>query len=494
MFASSSAVGAPGRIASGPRYDLIDYLVRLIREKSLILLVFLPIAALGLFGAARMKTVYPVYSSVLVRLGQEYVYEPRIGDAGRGAVPAADQVIQSETEILGSPQLKQRVITKLGLARVYPKLAVKYAAGDLTEKRKVMDEALRAIDHNIKIETAPDTPVIKLSYKSENPETAALVLNTMLDEYIIYRRTVLRDTSGPAMAEQKDVLLTRLDRADRAFQAFLAANQIGDFVADKASLSQLTAQVEQQKLQAEAQLQERTARLANLSSQIEGISREVGIYRDLSGAANDKLATLRVQREDLLSRYRNDARPVQEIDSQIAQLEAGMAAGRTRTEGARRLGINPIYQTIETERVQLAADVAAQRQSVAALNGQIQQLTMRSLKMVALEPRFQQLLLDRDVLQANLREYSVKEVQGRAAQDLANLESDNIMIVNRAIPPIKGQSLRVPVAILALLFAGFTGICAGIVRMLLRPGLATRRAAERTFALPVLASAGLKAS
>jgi len=493
MVSSQYSRAGAGRIASEPRYDIADYLVRLYREKWLILCIFLLIAGVGALAATRMKTTYPVYSSVLVRLGQEYVYEPRAGDAGRGAVPDSDQVIQSETEILGSAQLKQRVITKLGLARIYPKLAEKYASSDASDKKRVMADAVQALERNTEIQTAPDTPVIKLSFKGEDPEVAALVLNTLLEEYLIYRRSVLGDVSGPALAEQKGQLESRLGEVDRAYQEFMILNQIGDFAAEKANLAQLTAQVQQQKFQTEAQIQERVGRLANLSSQMAGITKEVGLYRDFSGAASDKLAALRVQREDLLSRYRNDARPVQEVDGQIAQLEAGMAAGRTRTEGAKRLGINPVYQTVETERVHIIADIAALRQSLAALNSQIQQLTQRSLKMSALEPQFQQLSLDREVLQANIRDYTVKEVQNRASQDLANSETDNIRIVSRAVPPNKGVSLKRPVAVLAILAAGFTALCAGILRMLLRPGLATRRAAERTFELPVLASAAFKA-
>ena len=493
MVASSFSYAGPGGHAPGPRYDLSDYVTRLAREKWLILFVFLVISALGIAAATRMKTLYPVYSSVLVRLGQEYVYEPRAGDAGRGAVPDSDQVIQSETEILGSAQLKQRVITRLGLARINPKLAEKYAASDASEKKRVLADAVQDMERNTKIETAPDTPIIKLSFKAEDPEVAALVLNTLLEEYLVYRRGVLGDTSGPALAEQRAQLEKRLDQADRAFQDFLAVNQIGDFAAEKANLAQLSAQVQQQKYQAEAQLQERVARLANLSSQMGGITKEVGLYRDFSGAASDKLAALRVQREDLLSRYKNDARPVQEVESQIAQLEAGLASGRTRTEGAKRLGINPVYQTVETERVQLTADIAALRQSLAALNAQVEKLTQRSLRLSSLEPQFQQLSLDRDVLQANVRDLTVKEVQSRASQDLANSESDNIRIISRAIPPNKGTSLKRPVAMLGVLIGAFTGLCVGIIRMLLRPGVATLRAAERTFDLPVLASAAFKA-
>lgn len=493
MVSSSASRSGFGPNTPGPRYDMRDYAARLYREKWLILLVFLVISGLGVLAATRMKTVYPVYSSVLVRLGQEYVYEPRSGDAARGAVPDSDQVIQSETEILGSAQLKQRVITKLGLARINPKLAAKYASSDPVKRKKIMAEAVLAMEKRTKIETAPDTPIIKLSYKGYDPEVAALVLNTLLEEYLVYRRSVLGEGLSPAFGEQKSGLESRLGQADRALQTFLTVNQIGDFTSEKANLAQLTAQVEQQKLQTEAQIQDRMGRLANLSSQIGGINKEVGLYRDFSGAANDKLAALQVQREDLLSRYKNDSRPVQEINTQIAQLEAGIASGRTRAEGARRLGINPVYQTVETERVQVAADIAALRQSLTALNAQLERLTQRSLKLAALEPKFQQLTLDRDVLQSNVRDYTIKEVQSRASQELANAESDNIRIVSRAIPPSKGTSLKRPIAVLAILMAGFTALCVGILRMLLRPGIATRRAAERTFELPILASAAVKA-
>ncbi|HEX5378944.1 MAG TPA: Wzz/FepE/Etk N-terminal domain-containing protein [Phenylobacterium sp.] len=463
------------------------------RERMLMLAVFLVLFALGLGAALMLKTKYPAYSSVLVRLGQEYVYEPRAGDAARGAVPDSDQLVQSETEILGSAQLKQRVITKLGLAAIYPKLADKYARARPAGKRLILSQAVHAMDVATKIETAPDVPIIKVSYEADDPDRAALVLNTLLEEYLTYRHAVLGDAGSPALEAQRSAFEQRLGQVDQAYEAFLTNNRIGDFVAEKASLSQLQSQIEQQKLQTESQLQDRIGRLAALSAQLAGVSSEVGLYRDVSSAANDKLASLKVQREDLLSRYRNDSRPVQELDAQIAQLEAGMAAGRTHGDGARRFGVNPVFQTLQTEKIQLTAEVAALRKAQAAQAGQIEQLMQRRLKFAALEPQFQELSLNRDVLQANVRDYTVKEEQNRAAQQIAATSNDNIRVVSRATPPIKGQSLKRPVAVLALLFAAFTALCVGLVRMFLRPGLATPSSAERTFDLPVLGAAPFKA-
>lgn len=478
--------------AARPRYAVSDFATLLWRERFLMVAIFAIILVLGVAAAMTMKTSYEANSSVLVRLGQEYVYEPRAGDAGRGAVPDSDQVIQSETEILGAAALKQRVIDRLGLAHIYPKMAEKYAAGTPAEKKLILGQAIRAMDQATKIETAPNTPIIRLSFKNDDPQVAALVLNTLLEEYLIYRRSVLIDPTSPVLEQQRQAFEARLAEADRAYEDFLNSNRIGDFMAEKTSLGQLQSQIEQQKYQTDAQLRDRQGRLATLEAQLNGVSQEVGLYRDVSSAANDKLAALKVQREDLLSRYRNDARPVQELDAQIAQLEAGIASGRTHTEGARRIGVNPVYQTLQTEKIQLTAEVSALKQTQDALAEQIAQLTERRLKLAELEPQFQELSLDRDVLQANVRDYTVKEEQSRAAQEIAAKTNDNIRIVSRATPPSKGKSLRKPVVVLALLFAAFTALCAGLLRMFLRPGLPTAQSAARTLDLPVLATAPLK--
>lgn len=471
---------------------LADVPALLWRERFLMLAVFTVIFVLGIFAAFSLKTTYPAYSSVLVRLGQEYVYEPRAGDAGRGAVPAADAVIQSELEILNSAQVKQRTIDRLGLAKIYPKLAAKYAKATPAERRLIMSAAIRAIEHGFKSETAPDTPVIKVSFEHEDATTAALVLNTLLEEYLIQRRSVLGEANSPAIEQQRLAFEQRLLQADDAYEDFLTSNRIGDFVAEKASLSQLQAQIEQQKYATDAQLQERLGRLESLQRQFAQIAPEVGIFRDISSAASEKLVSLKVQREDLLSRYKADSRPVQELNTQIAQLEAGMAAGRTQGDGVRRLGANPVYQTLQTEKIQLTAEVGALRQSQAALNQQLNQLVERRLRLAQLEPRFQALSLDRDVLQSNVRDFTVKEEQSRAAAELAANSSDNIRIVERALVPSKGKSLKRLAAIATLLFAGFTALCAGLVRMFLRPGVPTARSAARTFDLPVLGAAAVK--
>jgi uncharacterized protein involved in exopolysaccharide biosynthesis len=474
------------------RYAPTDFVTLLWRERWLMLGVFLVILLLGVAAATTMKKTYTANSSLFVRLGQEYVYEPLAGDAGRGAVPSTDQVIQSESEILGSGELRDRVIRKIGFGKVFPSSASKYASATPEEKRKMMAEGRDALARNLKIETAPDNSIIRLAYSNQDPDVAEKVLNTLLEEYLIYRRSLLIGAGDNGVERQRELFTQKLAETDAAYQAFLSGNDIGDFTAQKTALTQLQAQAESQKYATDAQLQDRMGRLASVQSELGRTPADMVLYRDSDMSASSKLAQLKLDREGLLSRYRADAQPVRDIEAQIGQLEQGVSSGRTNGEGARRSGPNPIWQTLQSTRNDLAAEVAALKQSQVAYAQQVQDVNQRLLRLAELEPTFNQLSRDRDVLSSNVKDFTVKEQQDEAQRQMSAEGSDNIRIVQRAVAPSTGKSLKKPVIVLAFLFALFTAACVGLVRMLLRPGLQTPASASRTLGLPVLATANYK--
>lgn len=492
---ASMATSAPedGQWAQRVRYAPSDLPSLLWRERRLMLAVFAVVLAAGVAFAFSFKTLYPAHSSVLVRLGQEYVYEPRAGDAARGAVPANNQVLEFESDILGSDVIRQRVVREVGYGRLYPGQAAAFAAAGPAARSRMIDEAAVSIGRRLDIATTPDTPVIRVIYSDANPTTAALVLNTLLEDYLVYRRSVLLEPTTGALEAERQVFEGRLAQADADYQDFLTSNRIGDFEAEKTSLSQLQGQIELQRYAAAAQVRERGGRLAALSAGLGGLPQEIGLYRDVDNSAGAKLADLKLQRETLLARYQPESQPVRAIDAQIAQLASAVASGRTQGPGGVRTGVNPVFQTLQTDRVQLAAELAAARQSLAALADQDAQVTDRRLALARLEPRFQALNRDRDTLAASVRDFTVKAQQSQASQQIAAATNDDIRIVERATAPTEGKSLRRPLLALTLLFAAFCAGCAGALRMILRPGLPTPASASRTLELPVLGMAALKA-
>jgi len=473
------------------RYAPSDIATLLWRERGLMLLVFIGILALGVAGAMTLHTMYAAQSSVLVRLGQEYVYQPVAGDAARGAIPESDAVIQSEVEILSSAQLKQQVIEKIGLSRLYPKIGAGYAAAAPEDRRLMMGKAIAAMDKGLKIASTPGAPVVRITFQHSDPQMAALALNTLLDQYLVYRRSILLDQTAP-LEDQRKSFAARLAQADEAYENFLGSNNIGDFESEKTSLAQLQSSLQQQKFTADAQLKEKQGELEGLTQQSGQLAPEIGLFHDVDHAAQDKLTDLKVQRENLLGRYRPDASPVRDIDAQIAALDHAIGAGTMQGEGAKRVGINPVYQTVQSDKIQAAAQISALQQSSEALGAQIDQVTERQLRLAQLEPQYQGLTRDRDVLQSNVRDFTVKEQETEAADAIARQGDDNISIVERAVVPTTGKSLRRPVLVLAVLLAAFTALCIGLLRVFLRPGIPTSASAARTLDLPVLATARMK--
>jgi uncharacterized protein involved in exopolysaccharide biosynthesis len=481
-----------GEWAPRARLAPADMPALLWRERWLMLAVFLGLAVVGVGFAFTLKTTYPAHSSVLVKLGQEYVYEPRAGDAGRGAVPQGDQVLESESEIMNSQALRLRVVQRLGVARLAPDEARAYSQGTPEARELIVAKLADGLGRSLKIDTAPASPVIRLTYENADPQLAAQVLNTLLEEYLLYRRTVLLTPTSGALDDQRRSFEQRLAQEDAVYQSFLTTNRIGDFEADKTALSQLSAQVEQQQYANDAALKEKTARLTALDAELTGLAPETSLYHDTDPTAAAKLADLKVQREGLLSRYQPDAQPVKDIDAQITRLEAAITAGRTQTRGPERTGINPVYQTFQTEHLELTAEVAGLRQTAATLTDEMSKLTERRLRLAQLEPQYQALNLDRTALQDSVKDLTTKAQQDEASEQISAATNDDIRIVERATPPSEGKSLRRPVLALSVAFAIFSALCAGLLRMFLRPGLPTPASAGRTLELPVLGAAAYK--
>ena len=470
-----------------------DLLALVWRQRMIMLAVFAGVTALGLVAAVGMKTSYTAYSNLIVRLGQEYVYNPQVGDAARGTAPESDQVVQSEVEILSSTALKQRVIRRIGLDKLYPALGRAYAKASSEAKRtEIEGAAVKAMDSALKIGTAPGTAVVRLSFDHAEPQMAAQALNVMIEEYLAYRSSVLAERDSGALAGQRLAFQNRLGVIDSTFQKFLADNGIGDFDTEKSSMGQLYTALITESYSLQAQLSEAQGRLTATNRSASTAPPEIGLYQDVDGSAATKLMQLKIDRQDLLSRYRPDAQPVRDLDQKIAALQALTSSPQGTAAGAKRVGVNPVYQSLQTEKNTLEAQTASIQARQAVVARELEQVTRRRQILAQLEPQYQALAREREVLSTNVRNFIVREQESEAAQALAAKSNDNIRVVERAQVPLKGKSLKKAVLALGILFGGFSALCVGLFLALLSRGYAGVAAVERSLDLPVLAAMPLK--
>ncbi|MBL8547389.1 MAG: hypothetical protein JNL81_13060 [Hyphomonadaceae bacterium] len=464
--------------ADAPRLSLADMAALLWAERMLVLTIGGAICALGLIAALAAPKTYTARSELIVRMGEEYVYQPVAGGAGAGATPDMQTIVNAEMRLIGSGAVVRGAIESVGIAALYPDIA----ASPGSDGRKLA-AAERAFAQHLTVETAPQTPAIGLSFEHRNPETAAAALNALVQQYLEHRREVLVGGEFEALTQETSDLSTRAGQATAALSAFLTEHQIGDFESELAALAARAGDIETQLLDAQTRVREADARSAALRQRFNSEPEQIELYQE-SDARRD-LVEAQMQRERLLAAYQPDAMPVREVDRRIAQLQAFLAGGDPPS--ITRRGPNPVRQDIASQLYAMEAEARAQRGRETALTQQRTEVRGRLRAMQALEPRFRQLQRDRSTIETNAQNFAARAEEARTRSQMLGRATDNISPVETASAPTQGKSLRWPIMIVTLLIAGIVALAAGLSRGLMRRSFPTPSAAARALQTPVLA-------
>jgi uncharacterized protein involved in exopolysaccharide biosynthesis len=486
--------------ASNPKSPLFEGLSILRQEIWTVALVFIVIAGLGVLIVFSLGARYTANASLLMQLGQDYVFVPRSGDAARTAIATIDEVVQSEVEILKSEELKRRVIQAIGYKILLPDQSALWYPQSEGQRQKAEYAALKHLTEGFVAATAPDINVVRLSYKHENAQTAALVLNRWIELYQIYRLDVFVDRDGPLLLQQKQAFEAQLLQADLDYQDFLNRNGVADYVNTRLTFNKLYEQLIDSRYGVDEAMDLNKAKLANLTGRLTKLSPEISVQRDLDLSVPIRMTSLRQQKQELLARYRPDAQPVRDIEAQINALQGLMNSGKGVGEKEHRLGVNPYYQDAMTQKFNTQSDVASLIARRNRLDQSIAEVKKKLEDLNAMEAQYNSLSAQRESLQTNIRNFTNRLYENQAAMAIAKGSGDSVRVVEKARPPEKPTSLRRPVLIFALVFGLITALCAGLVRGLLRrPSNATTQSdrpaskpSAKALGLPVLGQARMK--
>ena len=448
-------------------------------------LVFVPILLIGVAITLLAPTKFSANTRLLVRLGQEYVFDPVIGDAAKGAFPQQEEVLQAEAELARSPVIAERVIAGIGLSRLYPNFAEAKLRARNGAIYEVDQEALEAFAADFDVSSAPKSSILRMTFAHEDPTLAAATLNRLVTEYLKYRQEVLSGKGVAGLTEQRDVIEGRLAASDKSVRDFLARNGLSDFDAEQAAARKQFADISDELSKVEASLREAEAKSAGLLRQMGSTPKDVDLYVETT--SEQDLVKLRLEREDLLARYLPDSRVVQDADRRIAQLEGFLKSAPA--QGLRRIGPNPTWQALEADRAVQTATISALTGRSAALVVQKRAAEAQIAQLAALEPEYLRMKRDRDALANSAGTFATREQTERARSELASRSVDNISVYEAARPPTRGDSTKRMIAIAAALFGLLTALAVGLLRAWSVSSFPTASSVERTLGLRVLATA-----
>ncbi|HCM83797.1 MAG TPA: hypothetical protein DIS76_04445, partial [Rhodospirillaceae bacterium] len=238
-----------------------------------------------LLAIFQIKPTYESSAQIMIDARQNRVVDV---EAVMQGLPADQDTIRSEVEIMRSRKLAQTVITKLNLWQnpefneelrpASPVRAIKEFASGLggktnddpaakadLEKQKVIEQFLRHLDINV----VRNSRVITISFRSENPATARAVATAVVDNYLTQQLEDKYDATQRAtkwlnerLAELR-VKVTASEQAVEAFRAKAGLTRGRDSTLSSEQLSELNTQL----IMARTQRAELESRLRQVQSQ-----------------------------------------------------------------------------------------------------------------------------------------------------------------------------------------------------------------------------------
>ncbi|MCC5982436.1 MAG: hypothetical protein JJU26_12045 [Oceanicaulis sp.] len=398
--------------------DLFDLLALAWSQKLFILLIFL-LLFVPMAGAAwvLLKPEYVAQSRLLVLLDPE---DQAPGAAGSGGAFTLDQVLESEAAILNSETVRRLALERQG------------GSAD--------SATLKTLRQGFAVERSPNASVLVARYGGESPVLAANVLNAIVDAYLAYRREVLVEDGADALAERLTAAELAASIAETNLRAFLNEHGVVDFNAERLALVTRITDLQGALLGAEAAAMSARGGAGALQQRLQDMPQSIELYveNDVTG----QLLALEVRRRELISRYQDDAPPVLAIDREIRALRELVSSGGAEGAGQRRTGANPVYQELDTARLQREAEAAAQGRLAATLREQLRDARAEADRLAALAPQF-----DRLSREANSRAEAAARLASQSAAAAsrrggASGIADSVRVVERATPPAEARSLR----------------------------------------------------
>jgi polysaccharide biosynthesis transport protein len=307
MTHHETAIGGPGQPADDA-IDLHALIAAFRRRLGLFTAVAAVVCLIVLALMLGQPPVYTATASLQINTRKEQVVA---GQAVLSALDAEAAIVDTEVEVLKSPQLAAQVVQTLGLIRD-PEFNARLRSSPLTqhlsratpastdaeiERQQVID----AVRRRLTVRRVGLTYSMAVSFTSEDPVKAARIANAFTDAYLQSQLTAKFDANAQAntfLGARLEDLRRQVEAADAAVSAYRIEN--GLLSAQGATLTeQEISAYNQQLASARAQQAEQDARLRTARAQMAAGSNGDDVGEALSSPV---VQNLRAQRAAISTR------------------------------------------------------------------------------------------------------------------------------------------------------------------------------------------------
>jgi succinoglycan biosynthesis transport protein ExoP len=452
---------------------LSEALIVLRKRRWVLIIAVLLGLAYGIYKAESQPQVYDSYGRIQVRSGSSNEYRV---SAVQGYDSDAGSKMLTEIEILKSDTLMLKVCREMDLANNADFLEVKGPVPHRSlDDGEIRQDTVHRLQSNLHIGVVPKTDIIRISYTSLNPKLSANIVNQVISDYM-----------------------------QRSYQVrFESSRRVSDFLSG--TLEGLKQEVET----SQEQLMDMQRRLGilgfdpnrnQINNSLDDLSRAVGAakltriiaearYRVLSGMDPNTIeGTIELTPGTAPGELNQLRGQIAGARANYAQMESTLGPNHPQAK-ALKAQIDELVKEIDAEQNRLLIQ-AKQTYVVARANEDQTTAALEAQKAEAYKLRDQlvEYTLRQREFEANRNLYDSLQQRLRTASVQSGLESLEIDVVDRALPPanpvLRPQST---VIMTALAFSLLAGIVIAFLMESLDTGLRSIAEIESITELPSLA-------
>lgn len=472
-----------------PLPTMRDMAAVIFRQRRTILATFVGVFVLVLISGVWTRK-YEAHMKILVlRQRTDTMVTASANAPAQDSGAITEEDLNSEVELLRSEDLLRKVVITTGLQN---------RSGSLfghQNQEGAIASAVRSMGKDLDVEPIRKTNIIAVKYRASDPQLAATVLNAVATAYIEKHREVHRPSGE----------FTFFDQQTEQFRHGLAQSQaqLADFTQKNGVVA---AQVERdltlQRLsdfdatahQAQASAAETAQRIHALQTQLGAMQPRLtttvrsGENPQLMQQLKSTLLNLELKRTELLTKYDPTYRLVQEVDKEIADTTASIAAEQNHPPKEETTDQDPTYAMLRSELAKAKADlsglnaraaatgVVANEYRAAARNLEQQGLTQEDLQRTEKTQEENYLL------------YLRKREEARISDALDQRGILNVALAEQPVAPAFPAQSPVKTAGVTLLLATFMGLGSGFIRDYADPSFRTPDEVAGYLDMPVLAA------
>jgi uncharacterized protein involved in exopolysaccharide biosynthesis len=458
--------------------------------------VFVCVSGLVLAGAvlfALTGTEYQAKMKVLVRRGRANApvsVEPNAPlDLTRMEI--TEEELNSEVELVRDDEVLRSVVQKTGIGGRDWFHFLRPSEGNAER----VERAARQLAKKLKVEPVKKTNLIAVTYGANDPQTAANVLQFVEKAYLEKHMAVHRPSGEYRFFEQQTSESRRqLEEAKRALIEFTAKHGVVAATEQRDLALQKWSEVDANYRQARIELTETQQRLWELKAQLQKLPERsttqvrVADNPDLLKALKATLLDLQLKRTGLLTKFEPSHRLVQEVEQQIVQAEATIAAENALPLKDETTDKNAQYEWAKLELQKTEVQWKGLQAREAAIVTQVgsYQAMARHLGEDAITQ--DDLLSSEKAAQENYLLYVKKQEEARMDDALDERGIVNVAIAEHPVAPALPLWSTATVLAIGLAAAGAAGTSAAFAADYLDPAFCTPEDVMAYLNSPVLAS------